>query len=198
MPPRKRRRRLTALVLVVILAVTGGAVAWWAGRDGGGPLAGRPRVTDTEAGLSYAIPEGWTHDAAKDKDLISAFTSQISKDSDAGGTGASAAAGRSGQVVPRADLPRATERAARSNAEFFFPDQPVKVEDSRTTTVDGQPAHTVTLTVLAEDGTPGRLEMTVVTEHRSRTSFVLGMVVGSSDPATEGAVDAILASTTLT
>ncbi|WP_306185159.1 MULTISPECIES: hypothetical protein [unclassified Streptomyces] len=56
------------------------------------------------------------------------------------------------------------------------------------------------LAVLAVAGgaAAGRLEMTVVTDHGEHTSFVLGMVAGSSDPGTEDVVDAILAGTTLT
>ncbi|MGW2647344.1 hypothetical protein ACWC2T_21050 [Streptomyces sp. NPDC001393] len=47
-------------------------------RCAGRPLdAGRPRVTDTRAGLSYAVPEGWKHAPAKDRQLTDAAHLQM-------------------------------------------------------------------------------------------------------------------------
>ncbi|MCE0447228.1 hypothetical protein LT493_31590 [Streptomyces tricolor] len=90
-------------MIALLLVVAGGvaAVRWVRGGDDG-PLAGRPRVTDTRAGLSYGVPEGWKHDAAQDKKLIGAFSSQIgnapaAKSAETGGT---VLAGRAGQAVP--------------------------------------------------------------------------------------------------
>lgn len=183
-----------ALLLVVACAA---AALWWT-RGESGPPGGRPRVTDTRAGLSYGVPEGWRHDPAKDKGLIDAFSSQIT--SRAHGASASAGgtvfAGRAGRTVARADLRRVTESAARSNAEFFFPDQPATLEESRATVVDGQPAHTAVLRVQS-DGGDARLEMTLVTIHGERTSFLLGLTTGASGPALTADLHDVLASTTV-
>lgn len=195
-PVRARsRRRVAAGVSALLLVVVGVAAAvWWVRGGEDGPLAGRPRVTDTRAGLSYGVPDGWKHDAAEDEKLIGAFSSQIStvpatNDSETGGT---VLAGRAGQTVPRAGLERMTESAARSNAEFFFPDRPATLEESHATTVDGQPAHMAVLRIEGEDGT-ARLEMTVVTIHGERTSFLLGLTTGEGDPSLAQDVDAVLA-----
>ncbi|MEU6671374.1 hypothetical protein [Streptomyces sp. NPDC046727] len=199
-PARARSRRWVVAGLVAVLLVVAGAAAAvrWARGGDPGPLAGRPRVTDSHAGLSYAVPEGWKHDAAEDKKLIGAFSSRISNFSSAGdtGTGGTVLAGRAGQTVPRADLGRMTESVARSNAEFFFPDQPATLAESRDTIVDGQPAHTAVVRIKGEDG-PARLEMTVVTIHGERTSFLLGLSTGAADPAVAQDVEAVLAGATV-
>ncbi|MBL1082539.1 hypothetical protein JK359_11190 [Streptomyces actinomycinicus] len=200
-PPRPApgRRRWLIAGLVALLVVVAAAVAVRWTRDGdSGPLAGRPRVTDARAGLSYGIPDGWKHDAAKDKDLIGAFSSQISS-VQAGATadtGATVLAGRAGQVVPRADLGRTTEAVARSNAEFFFPDRPAALEDSHDTVVDGRPAHTAVLRIKSDEGT-ARLQLTVVTVDGERTSFLLGLTTGAVDPAVTEDVEAVLAGATV-
>ena len=77
-PAGGRRGRTVAVVVVVVLAVlAAGLGTWWWTRDGDeGPLAGRPRVTDARAGMSYGIPEGWERNDKKG-DLIGAFTSSI-------------------------------------------------------------------------------------------------------------------------
>ncbi|MCZ0991359.1 hypothetical protein O1M54_48040 [Streptomyces diastatochromogenes] len=109
-PPRPRRRLLVGAVALILVAVCAVAAAWWSKGGESDPLAGRPRVTDTRAGLSYAVPEGWKHDAAKDKDLIDAFSSTMSRASGAASSGGGTVlAGRAGQTVPRADLRRAAE-----------------------------------------------------------------------------------------
>ncbi|MEU7301293.1 hypothetical protein [Streptomyces sp. NPDC007206] len=97
--------------------------------------------------------------------------------------------------MARADLPRATETAARSNAEFFFPDRPASVEESRDTVVDGQPAHTTVLRVAGEEGT-ARVEMTLITVHGERTSFLLGVTTGTEDPQVTADIEAVVGSTT--
>ncbi|WP_225834386.1 hypothetical protein [Streptomyces sp. NK08204] len=169
-----------ALVVAAVCAV---AATWWTRSDGSGPLAGRPRVTDTRAGLSYAVPEGWKHDAAKDNGLIGGFSSQISRTSGAdSSSGATVLAGRAGRTVARADLRRATEAAARSNAEFFFPDRPATLVTSQATEVDGRPAHTAVLEISTDGGDSARLEMTLLTVRGERTSFLLGVTTGASDP----------------
>lgn len=191
--------------MALLLVVACGAAALWSTRGGeSGPLAGRPRVTDTRAGLSYGVPDGWKHDPAKDRDLIDAFSSQITRipgtdpGTDHGAaatTGATVLAGRAGRPVSRADLRRTTEAAARSNAEFFFPDRPATLEDSHTTTVDGRPAHTAVLRVTGDTG--GRLEMTLLTAPGGRTTFLLGVVTGEPDPALVEDLHDVLASTTV-
>ncbi|MCG0062354.1 hypothetical protein L0F81_03465 [Streptomyces tricolor] len=197
--PARSRWWAVAGVIALLLVVAGGVatVRWVRGGDDG-PLAGRPRVTDTRAGLSYGVPEGWKHDAAQDKKLIGAFSSQIgnapaAKSTETGGT---VLAGRAGQAVPRAGLERATESAARSNAAFFFPDRPATLEESHATTLDGQPAHTAVLRIQGEQGS-SRLKMTVVTIHGERTSFLLGLTTGAADRSVTEDVDAVLASATV-
>ncbi|MGW1894398.1 hypothetical protein ACWCP6_29780 [Streptomyces sp. NPDC002004] len=195
--PSRARRGLLIGTVMALLIVAGAATAWWLTRDDeSGPLAGRPRVTDTRAGLSYAIPEGWRHSPAKDRDLIDAFTSQITK-AGSGEAGSVVFTGRARQVVPEADLRRQTEFAARSNAEFFFPDQRATLEDSRPTTVDGRPAHAVKVRVADGKGGMSHLEMVLVTVNGHRTSFVLGVVTASPGSATGREIDEIVASTTV-
>ncbi|MFF8404683.1 hypothetical protein ACF06P_24040 [Streptomyces sp. NPDC015684] len=203
--PARARRAWVGGGVALLLVVACGAAALWSTRGGeSGPLAGRPRVTDTRAGLSYGVPGGWKHDPAKDRDLIDAFSSQITRipgtdhGTDHGAaatTGATVLAGRAGRPVSRADLRRTTETAARSNAEFFFPDRPATLEDSHTTTVDGRPAHTAVLRVTGDTG--GRLEMTLLTAPGGRTSFLLGVVTGEPDPALVEDLHDVLASTTV-
>ncbi|MFF9157923.1 hypothetical protein ACF1AB_37510 [Streptomyces sp. NPDC014846] len=199
--PARARRAWVGGGVALLLVVACGAAALWSTRGGeSGPLAGRPRVTDTRAGLSYGVPGGWKHDPAKDRDLIDAFSSQITRNpgTDHGAaatTGATVLAGRAGRPVSRADLRRTTETAARSNAEFFFPDRPATLEDSHTTTVDGRPAHTAVLRVTGDTG--GRLEMTLLTAPGGRTSFLLGVVTGEPDPALVEDLHDVLASTTV-
>ncbi|MGW0769365.1 hypothetical protein [Streptomyces sp. NPDC002676] len=193
-PPRWRRRLLIGLVALVVVAVCAVAANWWTQDGGSSPLAGRPRVTDTRAGLSYAVPEGWKHDAAKDKHLVDGFSSQMSRTSGAGSSdGATVLAGRAGQTVARADLRRATEEAARSNVEFFFPDRPATLATSQATEVDGQPAHTVVLRISTDDGGTAGLRMTVVTIHGERTSFLLGITMGTPDPSVTADIQAVVA-----
>lgn len=76
-------------------------------------------MTDAAAGLSYAVPEGWKRN--DDKDLIKAFTSSIATKGHDGHGGAVVLAGR-GRPVEEPVLRQRTEAAARSNAEFFYPD----------------------------------------------------------------------------
>ncbi|WP_432030944.1 hypothetical protein [Streptomyces sp. 1222.5] len=199
-PSRARHASVGGLV-ALLLVVACGAAALWSTRGGeSGPLAGRPRVTDTRAGLSYGVPDGWKHDPAKDRDLIDAFSSQITripgKDHGAAATtGATVLAGRAGRPVSRADLRRTTEAAARSNAGFFFPDRSATLEESHSTVVDGRPAHTAVLRVTADTG--GRLEMTLLTGRGGRTSFLLGVVTGEPDPALVEDLHDVLGSTTV-
>ncbi|MEV7128003.1 hypothetical protein [Streptomyces sp. NPDC093260] len=180
-PPARRSSRalLAGLVAVLVPAVIGGAV-WWVNRGEDGPLAGRPRVTDAEAGLSYAVPEDWRHDAAKDEDLIDSFSSQMTRKAEADGPSSAFMAGPAGRPVAPADLTRATETAARSNAEFFFPDQSATLQESRSATVGGRPAHTTVLRVTTGDGDTAYLEMTVVTVDSTHTGFLLGVTTGGA------------------
>ncbi|WP_225828051.1 hypothetical protein [Streptomyces naphthomycinicus] len=194
--PARSRRRLVAGVVALLLVGAGAAAAVrWAGGGDSAPLAGRPRVDDSRAGLSYAVPEGWKHDAAADKKLIGAFSSQISEYTGTGddATGGTVMAGPAGKPVPRAELGRAADSAARSNAEFFFPDLPAGLEESHDTVVDGQPAHTTVLRIRTEDGI-ARLRLTVVTIHGERTSFLLGLATGGADPAVARDMEAVLGS----
>ncbi|MFC4517570.1 MULTISPECIES: hypothetical protein [Streptomyces] len=185
--------------LAVLLAGIG-TLGWWLTREGDdAPLAGRPRVSDTAAGLSYAIPEGWEHDAAKDANLLDAFTSQIARKpgAEAGRDepGAAVLAGRSRQVIPPAGLRQQTERAARSNAEYFFPDQPATIEDSHPTQIGDQPAHAVTLKITNPKGSTTHLRMTVVTVDNRRTSFVMGISGDTPSATADHEIDAVLRST---
>ncbi|MDT0453749.1 APA family fibronectin-binding glycoprotein [Streptomyces hesseae] len=201
-PPWRAKGTMMAvgLTALVVLLAGVGTLAWWLTRDvDDSPLAGRPRVNNTAAGLSYAIPAGWEHDAAKDAKLMSAFTSQMVKKPGAGAEedalGAVVMAGRSRQVVPASGLRQQTEHAARSNAEFFFPDRPATLEDSHPAKVGDQPAHSVTLKISGPKGSTDHLRMTVTTIDNRRTSFVMGLY-GDTPTATTGKeVDAVLRST---
>ncbi|MFG2352138.1 hypothetical protein [Streptomyces sp. NPDC048521] len=197
-PPRSRRGPVAGLVALLLVGATAVAAFVWTRGGDSGPLAGRPRVTDTRAGLSYGVPEGWTHDPAEDKGLIDAFSSQITSKAHGASTsaGGTVLTGRAGQTVARADLRRVTEAAARSNAEFFFPDRPATLEESHAAVVDGRPAHTAVLRIEG-DGDGTRLEMTLVTIHAERTSFLLGLTTGTSDPTLTADLHDVLASTTV-
>lgn len=217
-PPRPaggHRGRTALVVVVVVLAVVAaGLGTWWWTRDGDeGPLAGRPRVTDARAGMSYGIPEGWERNDKKG-DLIGAFTSSIA--SKGKGLAASAAegneeegggvalAGRSG-AVPESSLKSETERAARSNAEFFYPDGSSELKESEATTVDGRPAHTVALTVRDGEGGTAHLRMTLVSVDGGRSAFLLGIATpgtgigpyADKGPVDEETVDEVVASVEL-
>ncbi|MER5929504.1 hypothetical protein [Streptomyces sp. NPDC002054] len=185
-PPRARRTVLAAALALVLLAVAATAGWWLLREDDDSPLAGRPRVTDQAAGLSYGIPESWKQ-PEKQGDLINAFTSTISKDS-----AATVLAGRAGAIA-EADLKRQTERSARSNAAFFFPDGRSTITDSQPTKVSGHPAHTVTLKI--DDGKAGtaHLRFTVTTLTADRSAFLMG-VAQDPDQAQREEVDTILAS----
>ncbi|WP_326689544.1 MULTISPECIES: hypothetical protein [unclassified Streptomyces] len=174
-----------------VLVATSGAV-WWLNRGEEGPYAGRPRVTDHEAGLSYAIPEGWK--TAKG-DLIDAFTSSISVRDKAADAGGMVAAGRAG-AVPRSALQRQAEAAARSNAEFFSPDGKTHLLESQSTTVDGRSAYTVALKTKSEDGSIGHLRLTLIKVSGTRSAFVLG-VADKWGARGSRTVDDVVRSTTL-
>ncbi|WP_157855913.1 DcrB/PsbP domain-containing protein [Streptomyces aureocirculatus] len=198
--PQGRRRAGTTTIVAALVAalLAAGLGAWWWTRDGDGdPLAGRPRVTDAKAGLSYGIPQGWKRpDKGKD-DLIDAFTSTISKagkDEDEAGqeVGATVLAGRS-DPVPEPALKSRTESAARSNAEFFFPNGSSRREESKATTVDGRPAHTVALAVQDGEGGTAHLRLTVITVDDGRTAFLLGIAMPGTSPEKQ-TVDDVLAS----
>ncbi|MEU7135488.1 hypothetical protein [Streptomyces sp. NPDC046261] len=175
--------------VILVLAGVGGA-AWWVTRGDGSPLAGRPRVVDHATGLSYAIPEGWKH---KDEGgLIKAFTSTISTEHADGKGGSVVLAGRAG-TVPEAALQQRAERAARSNAVFFYPDGSSTPEESRPTRVSGRPAHTVALKVNDGHGKIGHLRLTLIAEPDDRSSFLLG-IAQPAGPAERQAVDTVLES----
>ncbi|QIB45529.1 hypothetical protein [Streptomyces aureoverticillatus] len=205
--PQGRRRARTGTTAIAAALVTAllaaGLGAWWWTRSGDeDPLAGRPRVTDAKTGLSYGIPEGWKRtDKGKKGGLIGAFTSSIGpsdKGEDEGEdeagpeTGATVLAGRSAPV-PEPALKSQTERAARSNAEFFFPDGSSKREESKATTVDGRPAHTVALAVKDGEGGTAHLRLTLITVDDKRTAFLLGIAMPGTS-AEKQTVDDVLAS----
>ncbi|HZF89435.1 hypothetical protein [Streptomyces sp.] len=179
-PPRARRGPALASTLIVtlVLALAGGGYAAWRTLHGEDePLAGRPRVDDTTAGLSYAVPEGWQRG---DGDLISSFTSSLTHEHPGAEGGSVVLAGR-GDAVPRSELGPSAERWARSNAVFFHPEGRSAVTESEATTVDGRPAHTVTLKVTDGENGTGRLRMTLIAVSDDRTAFLLSVV----QPATE-------------
>ncbi|WP_171165492.1 hypothetical protein [Streptomyces sp. I05A-00742] len=198
-PPRRRRAAVAGAVALGVLLAGGAGTAWWLSRgEDGSPLAGRPRVTDDAAGLSYAIPEGWKQSKGK---LISAFTTTIGREKQRGEPDgeqtATVLAGRSGRPVPPAELGRVAERAARSNAEFFFPDRPATPEESRAVTVDDRPAHTVALRVDTEKDGPARLRFTLVALDGDRAAFLMGVAQPAGGRAQQE-VDAVLESAEVT
>ncbi|MFI6055074.1 hypothetical protein ACIBCO_33925 [Streptomyces violascens] len=194
LPYAQRRTRpawtVGAIGALVLVFLAGAAVWWLTGDDDSSPLAGRPRVTDTAASLSYAVPEGW--ESNDGKDLIQAFTSSITTKGPDGHGGAAVLAGRGGPV-DESTLRQRTETAARSNAEFFYPDGKSTVEESRATTVSGRPAYTVLLSTRDENGTAGRLRLTIVTRSGDQSAFLLG-VTESPESSASREVDAVLAS----
>ncbi|GAA0589512.1 hypothetical protein [Streptomyces crystallinus] len=196
--PPARRAWLAGAVGALVLVLLAGAAVWWLARDeDDSPLAGRPRVTDSAAGLSYGVPEGWKRNDGKD--LIQAFTSSITTKGPDGHGGAAVLAGR-GAPVDESSLKQRTETAARSNAEFFYPDGTSSREESRATTVSGRPAHTVVLNVHDDSGRAGRIRLTIVERGDDRSAFLLGVTespAGASEPAEQidgREVDAVLAS----
>ncbi|MGX8904509.1 hypothetical protein ACR820_04395 [Streptomyces netropsis] len=200
-PARNRRAAVAGVVAVLVLAlVCGLAVTWFMTREDGGPLAGRPRVTDGAAGISYAIPEGWERN---DKGgLINAFTSSVAmkrtasdtRTDDEGG-GRTVLAGRAGGI-PQSSLRPQTERAARSNAEFFYPDGRSTIEESRATTVSDRPAHTVVLKVNDRQGHTSHLRMTLISVDDRRSAFLLG-ITQPAGPTERREVDSVLESASL-
>ncbi|RLU79967.1 hypothetical protein CTZ27_36080 [Streptomyces griseocarneus] len=179
--------------LVFVLAV-GSTAAWWLLRDDdSSPLAGRPRVADEQAGISYAVPEGWERSDGK---LIDAFTSSVDTKHGTGDGGSTVLAGRS-DAIPESDLRRQVERAAKSNAVFFYPDGSSQPEESRPTTVSHRPAHTVVLRVNDGHGGTARLRMTLIAASDHASAFLLG-IDQPAGPAEDKAVDAVMESATVT
>ncbi len=178
---------------MVVTLVGAGLGAWWWSRGGDEePLAGRPWETDLKAGVSYRLPEGWTRDKG---DLVNAFTSSIRT----GAEGEGEDSGRYGMVltgrggaVAESDLKAQTERAARSNAEFFNPDGSAEQTGSEATTVGGHPAHTVVLMMKGEDGET-RLRLTVISADAGRSVFLMGLAK-PGEGAEQEAADAVLKS----
>lgn len=194
-PPAVRRRspRKPLLLALVLLVLAGaGLAAWRATARDGGPLDGRPRVSDTAAGISYGIPEGWT--AGDEEELIDAYTSTMSRGTDEDG-GSVVLAGRGG-AVPREALEERAEAAARSNAAFFYPDGGSRVVESRAVEVDGRPAHTVALRVTDGEGGTGHVRLTLVRVDDGRSAFLLG-VAQPAGPRETRDVDAALESAAL-
>ncbi|WFB08818.1 hypothetical protein LRS74_18540 [Streptomyces sp. LX-29] len=205
-PPRRRRAAVVGVIAAVLLVVAGGtAGAWWLTRaEDDSALAGRPRVTDRAAGISYAIPEGWKEQSGKD--LIDAFTSAVGvkdpagAEGEPGGTddgigGSTVLAGRAG-AIPESALERQTRMAARSNAEFFCPDGRSTLEESRATTVSDRPAHTVALRVDDGEGHQLHLRMTLVSVDDHRSAFLLGL--SGDAPERRERVDAVVESASVT
>ncbi|MGW4226374.1 hypothetical protein ACWEG1_23305 [Streptomyces bauhiniae] len=187
--PKTPAPRLWAgLAALGVTVACGGAALSWSGKDGG-----RPRVTDTRAGVSYAVPEGWRHDPAADRELLGAFSSRISRASDTT-EDATVLTGAAGRPVPSAELRRAAEGAARSNAAFFFPDAAPTLTESRRTELGGRPAHTVALDV-PHDGGTARVELTVVAG--THPAFLLALASNAADTRVLADVHAVEASVAL-
>ncbi|WP_144440812.1 hypothetical protein [Streptomyces roseifaciens] len=208
-PGHRRKLVAGAVAALVLLLVAGIAAGWWLTREeDSSPFAGRPRVTDSAAGLSYAIPEGWKHEEGKK--LIGAFTSSVTKEHAGSGSGASSEGGSTvlagrAAAMPQAALQQQAERAARSNAVFFFPDGSSEVEESRPTTVGGRPAHTVALKVSegrrgtgSTDGSggTGHLRLTLIAVDDSRSAFLLG-IAQPGGPVEAREVDQVMESASL-
>ncbi|MEV8532879.1 hypothetical protein [Streptomyces sp. NPDC051211] len=190
-PQRRTRRTAVVCALALVLALLAAAGWWLLGDRDDAPLAGRPRVTDAAAGISYGIPEGWKQPEEQGK-LINAFTSTIGKTDKDTKTGATVLAGRAG-TIPEAELKQRAERSARSNATFFFPDGRSTIDESHPTTVSGRPAHTVTLKIDDGDGGTAHLRLTVMTLSDARSAFLLG-VTQPNGPAEREEIATILAS----
>ncbi|MEW2314409.1 hypothetical protein [Streptomyces bauhiniae] len=187
--PKTPAPRLWAgLAALGVTVACGGAALSWSGKDGD-----RPRVTDTRAGVSYAVPEGWRHDPAADRELLGAFSSRISRASDTA-EDASVLTGAAGRPVPSAELRRTAEGAARSDAAFFFPDAAPTLTESRRTRLGGHPAHTVALDV-PHDGGTARLELTVVAG--THPAFLLALASNAADTRVLADVHAVEASVAL-
>ncbi|MGW2212126.1 hypothetical protein [Streptomyces sp. NPDC001781] len=175
--------------LGVTVACAGAALAW-SGRNGD-----RPRVTDIRAGVSYTVPEGWRHDPAADRELLGAFSSRISRTSDAAPAGdAAVLTGAAGRPVPSTELRRTAEGAARSNAAFFFPDAAPTLTESHRTELGGHPAHTVALDV-PHDGRTARVELTVAAG--AHPAFLLALASDAGDSRVLADLHAVEASVTL-
>ncbi|MFF7966928.1 hypothetical protein ACFZC3_16360 [Streptomyces sp. NPDC007903] len=189
--PKTPAPRLWAgLAALGVTVACGGAALSWPGRDGD-----RPRVNDTRAGVSYAVPEGWRHDPAADRELIGAFSSRISRASEATpAEDATVLTGAAGRPVPSAELRRTAEGAARSNAAFFFPDAAPTLTESRRTELGGHPAHTVALDV-PHDGGTARVELTVVAG--DHPAFLLALASDADDTRVLADVHAVEASVAL-
>ncbi|KAK1183999.1 hypothetical protein B7755_041390 [Streptomyces sp. NBS 14/10] len=190
------RRTMVAVVVSVLVLVGGGVTAWWLTRDeDSSSLADRPRVKDDKAGISYAIPEGWQPN--KKGDLVDAFTSSITMKStgDEEEGGSVVLAGRAG-TVPKSQLKEQTEDAARSNAEYFYPDGRSSIEESRATTVSDRPAYTVALKVSDGEGGTGHLRLTLMTARDGGSSYLLG-IAQPTGPQEQQEVDAVLESASL-
>ncbi|MBV1946929.1 hypothetical protein [Streptomyces sp. BV129] len=190
---RSRHGRLWAgLAALGVTVACAGAALSWPGEDGG-----EPRVNDTRAGVSYSVPEGWRHDAAADRELIGAFSSRISRTSDAAAAeDATVLTGAAGRPVPSAELRRTAEGAARSNAAFFFPDAAPTLTESRRTELGGRPAHTVALDV-PHDGGTARVELTVVAAPGDHAAFLLALASDAGDADVLADVHAVEASVAL-
>ncbi|MFD8676583.1 hypothetical protein ACFV1A_26320 [Streptomyces seoulensis] len=189
-PKTPAPRPWAGLAALGVTVACAGAALSWSGEEGG-----RPRVNDTRAGVSYAVPEGWHHDPAADRQLLGAFSSRISR---AYGTtpaeDATVLTGAAGRPVPGAELRRAAEGAARSNAAFFFPDAAPTLTESRRTELGGCPAHTVALDVPHHGGT-ARLELTVVAG--DHPAFLLALASDAADTRVLADVHAVEASVAL-
>ncbi|MFK8911818.1 hypothetical protein, partial [Streptomyces sp. YS-3] len=105
--------------------------------------------------------------------------------------GGAVLAGR-GAPLDESALRARTETAARSNAEFFYPDGTSSMEESRATKVSGRPAYTVVLRTQDESGRAGRLRLTIVARGEDRSAFLLG-VTEAPESAESREVDAVLA-----
>ncbi|KUJ67387.1 hypothetical protein ACZ90_28295 [Streptomyces albus subsp. albus] len=174
------------MVAVLALMLVGG---WLLTRDeDSAPLAGRPRVTDEAAGVSYAIPEGWRH---RKGDLSDHYTSSLAGKHLGGEGGGMVLAGRYG-AVPEHALKREAERKARTNAEIFCHDGSSTLVESRATKVSGRPAHTVVVKPGCEEAT-GHLRLTLVTVDRSRSAFLVG-IAESEEQGERPVVDLVLES----
>lgn len=167
---------IAALAVAVILTVraTSTTTAMSTGQDHG------PRVTDTDAHLSYALPPAW--EQRKDN-LTKPFTSSIApKAKPAKDEGAMVVAFPHGTKVSERATPEQLQAQARSvafqNAEFFAPQEGSReAVSTRSLEIGGRPAATASFRIVFKDATraPAYVRVVLLFTADDAISYVFGM-----------------------